>query len=217
MDPQLQGAEQGAITGATAGAAFGPWGAAIGGLGGAAIGYFGTPKRPKYNVQPEYDQNKALAAMSAFGQNAAVRRGEDQLDQDSAEAMYNAQRYSSNTNSLLNTLRSITGSKIQGKRQLAGMDAQYQQQGRQQLAGANVASAEEADKAWNYNVNMPYQLQLEQQQQLNKYGAETGWKFMDYLNAKNTLNRGFMAGYGPAYYPDEAAAGNYDYTGESGG
>ena len=46
---------------------------------------------------------------------------------------------------------------------------------------SNTALAEEKDKAWNYNVNEPYQNQMNYLVQKKRARTETAWKMMDFV------------------------------------
>jgi len=188
MDDQTSGALRGASTGALAGASFGPIGAAVGGVAGGLIGYFGTPKRPKYDINPENEQNKALAQQEAFGQSRAITQGNDMADQIAAQDINTTQQYSSNAGTILNTLKAINNNRNQTKQGLAIADANIRSIGRGKLMGANAASIDEKDKAWNYNVNQPYQNQIAQNREMMRGNAENFWKLLDYSRAGKLLS-----------------------------
>lgn len=189
-DDQWRAAGTGAVTGALAGSEFGPIGAGVGALAGGALGYFGTPKRPKYNVLPESDQNKALAATSAFGVSPAVSQGIAQAEQDAAEATNTAQNYSANTGSILNVLKSVNANKNQTIRGYMGDLGQQQTVGRSQLMGANLGAIDEQDKAWNFNTNLPYQNRVAQNREFQKGSMENYWRLLDSIRARNTYGAG---------------------------
>lgn len=191
---QWRGAASGAASGAIIGSEILPgWGTAIGGLVGGAAGYFGTPKRPKYNVLPESDQNKALATTSAFGVSPAVSQGISQAEQDAAEATNTAQNYSANTGSILNVLKSVNANKNQTIRGYMGDLGQQQTVGRSQLMGANLGAIDEQDKAWNFNTNLPYQNRVAQNREFQKGSMENYWRLLDSIRARNTYGGGAVA------------------------
>lgn len=190
MNSEAEGALGGAVSGAEEGSFFGLPGAAVGALGGAALGYLKGKSRPKYKVNPQYTDNVALAEGRAFGTNTAIDQGNNQLDQDQAEGINNAQRYSSSASSILNTLSSLTGKKMQSQRALVGDNAQLQVQGANQLQDANRALAEENDKAWNYNNNMPYQNMVEDINKAQPAIAENLGKRKDLLASLKALGLG---------------------------
>lgn len=213
MDSQIQqglsGALNGGITGFAAGGPIGPIGALIGAVGGGALGALGgQKKRPKYNISPEVDENKALAAGSAFGLNPAIQTGLNQADQAAAEDVNTAQNYTANTGSILNVLRSINSNRNMTKQNLLGQGAQIQAQGKAQLAQANQQAIDEKDKAWNYNQNQPYQNQVAGNRDLMKGTTENFWRLLDSLHAQNLLNPAQGAGLGPAHGSGAASAGS---------
>ncbi len=161
------------------------------GLGAQAVGgllsSLGTMGRPKYQIQPEVRQNQALGAAAAFGKNAAISGGEAMADQTAAQDVNTAQQYSSNAGTILNTLKAINSNRNQTKQGLAISDAQLRSQGRTQLMGANAAAIDEADKAWNYNTNQPYQNRVGAVRDFAKGGTENFWKMLDYSRAANLL------------------------------
>lgn len=182
---QWRGAASGAVSGALLGTEILPgWGTAIGAVAGGALGYFGTPKRPKYNLLPESDQNKALASQAAFGTSQATSQGVAQAEQDAAEATNTAQNYSANTGSILNVLKSVNANKNQTIRGYMGDLGQQQTVGRSQLMGANLSAIDEQDKAWNYNVNLPYQNRVAQNREFQKGSMENYWRLLDSIRAR---------------------------------
>lgn len=122
-------------------------------------------KRPEYAISEQYYDNQALARAAAFGRDRAVQQQEENIEQESANAIGMAGQYSNSASGILNTLSSITNSKNQALRNLAIDESAIQRTKMQDLYGANVGLAEEEDKAFEYNVNMPYQKKLEMLQE----------------------------------------------------
>jgi len=188
MDAQAQGALSGAESGALLGTEIEPGiGTAIGAIGGGILGYFGTPKRPNYNLQDEASQNKALGMGAAFGQNRAITEGNSMADQTASQDINTAQQYSSNAGTILNTLKAINNNRNQTKQGLSISDANLRASGRGTLMGANSGMIDEADKAWNYNVNQPYQNQVAANRDMMKGNTENFWKLLDYSRANKLL------------------------------
>lgn len=192
MNDKAAGAVRGGATGATIGTEILPgWGTAIGAVGGAALGYFLTPNRPKYTIDPAVAANQALGQQAAFGTNAAISKGQSQADQQEAQDVNTAQNYTSNTGQILNVLRSANSNRNATNQNLSIANSEAQSQGRSQLMGANNAAIDEKDKAWNYNVNQPYQNQVAGNRNFQQGNSQNWWKLLDSLNAKKTLNSGF--------------------------
>lgn len=116
-----------------------------------------TANAPKYDIQDEAYQNQAIAKAAAYGRNRAIESQQSQLDQDTSNAVGAAKDITSSTSGLLSTLAAISAQKDTARRGLAQQEAQIQQQNTGQLLDANQAMIDEKDKAWNYNVNEPYQ------------------------------------------------------------
>lgn len=117
--------------------------------------------RPKYQMSEEYLNNQAMARAAAFGRDRSIMQQEENLEQEAADAIGQAQQYSTSASGILSTLASISGSKNAALRNLAVDEATIQRGRMQDLYGANQAVAEEQDKEFEYNVNMPYQKKLE--------------------------------------------------------
>jgi hypothetical protein len=122
-------------------------------------------ERPEYKISEEYSNNQGLARNAAFGRDRSIMAQENNLEQQSADAIGVASQYSNSASGILATLSSITDSKNQALRNLAGDEAAIQRTKMQDLYGANVAMAEEQDKAFEYNVNTPYQKTIERLQE----------------------------------------------------
>lgn len=116
--------------------------------------------RPQYKVQSEASQNQAIARSQVYGRNRAIQNQETQLNQDTSNAVADIKDVTSGTSGLLSTLSAIQANKDQTRRNFAGQEAQIQQQNTGQLLNTNQAMIDEQDKAWNFNVNEPYQNQI---------------------------------------------------------
>lgn len=124
--------------------------------------------RPKYEMSDQYLDNQALARSAAFGRDRSIQQQEDNIEQQSADAIGMAGQVSNSASGILATLSSITDSKNSALRNLAVDEASIQRGKLQDLYGANTAIAEEQDKEFEYNVNMPYQKKLEYLQNRKK-------------------------------------------------
>lgn len=115
---------------------------------------------PKYQISDEAYKNQAIARQQAYGRDSATQIQESQLDQDSANAAYQAANATSSTNSLTATIAAINAGKANARRDLAAQEASLQGQRKSQLINVNNQMIDEKDKAWNYNFNMPYQMKI---------------------------------------------------------
>jgi hypothetical protein len=135
--------------------------------------------RPKYSISPEYSQNQAIAKNQAYGRNRAIMNAEQNIAAQQAMALSAAKRTSASGNSILASLSTNNQNANQAYNDLAGQEASLQMQGQQNLMGANIAMGEERDKEWNYNVNEPYQNQIQQARERRKYANELAMKGVD--------------------------------------
>jgi hypothetical protein len=156
-------------------------------VGGAAMGIAGglqerdarkrldtlLSNRPIYQIQPEYRLNQKLANQTRdmYGRltNTSKLPGqqyaENQLGQNASNAISSASMYGVNNPAMLSQLaQNALQSQNQGINQLNIEGAQNRQanygnfaNATQDVQNTNTAMAEEKDKAWNYNVNEPYQ------------------------------------------------------------
>lgn len=174
----LSGAGTGAATGAAIGSVVPGIGTAIGAVGGAIVGGVagalkGRKRRkekekldkllkqsPKYEVNEEAFQNQALARSQAFGRDRAIQMREQQLEQDTANAVTDAKDITTGTSSLLSTIAAIQANKDVATRSLAQDEASLRANNMRQLMAVNNAVIDEKDKAWNFNQNMPFQMKV---------------------------------------------------------
>jgi hypothetical protein len=117
-------------------------------------------KAPKYNISKQAFENQAIARQEAYGRNQAIQTAEEGMDQSAADAAYQAANYTTSTSALQATIAAINAGKITSMRDLASQEAQLKSQGKSQLINVNNQFIDEQDKAWNYNVNMPYQMRI---------------------------------------------------------
>lgn len=127
--------------------------------------------RPKYNINSEAGTNQAIAGNQAayannqlYGQDQTKMLADQQVDANMANGVNAAQQSSNSTAGILSAIAGMNTGANQAKRQNA-IDASGRLQDKQglamqansQLMGANNAMIDEKDKAWNFNVNEPYQ------------------------------------------------------------
>jgi len=135
--------------------------------------------RPKYQIQDEAFETQALAKNQAFGRDRGIQLAEENIMTSGADAMGQAQQVSGSTNALLDTLAGITGNQNENFRELGVNEAQIQSDRMKDLYGANNAMIDEQDKAWNFNVNEPYQNQLQALRDKKKHRQELLGKAID--------------------------------------
>lgn len=139
--------------------------------------------RPQYSIQPEAYETQALAKNMAFGRDRALQQQEQNIETGAADAIGQAQQVSGSTNAILDTIAGITNSKNQSLRSLAVDEASLQSQRMRDLYGANSAMIDEQDKAWNFNVNEPYQNQIQELRLRRKAKQENLFKILDTLSS----------------------------------
>lgn len=135
--------------------------------------------RPQYQIQPEAFDNQAIAKSRAFGRDRTIQMAEENVDRDLATNVGQAKNISSNTGAILDTLRSLGTGAMETKRGLAGAEAQIQGQKFGDLYNTNNAMIDERDKAWNYNVNEPYQNKIQQLRDQRKFRQDMLFKALD--------------------------------------
>lgn len=113
--------------------------------------------RPKYEIAEEAYQNQVTAKNAAYGRDNATVNAEQQMAKNTADSMAAAKGVSSSGAGIMALLNSTEASNNAEKVNLANQEAQAQEAGKADLAQANAAMAEEKDKAFDYNVNQPYQ------------------------------------------------------------
>jgi hypothetical protein len=117
--------------------------------------------RPKYEIPDEAAQNQAAARAQAYGRDRSIQMQEENIGQEAANAASAAKDVSGSTSALLSTIAAINANKTGQLRGLAQDEAAMQAGKMQNMYAANTAMVDEKDKAWNYNVNMPYQQKLQ--------------------------------------------------------
>jgi hypothetical protein len=117
--------------------------------------------RPKYQIADEAFETQASARSQAYGRDRSIQMQQQDVEQNAANAASMARDVSGSTTSLLSTIAAINAGKNDTQRGLASDEAAMQQGKLQNMYAANNAVIDEKDKAWNYNVNMPYQQKLQ--------------------------------------------------------
>lgn len=136
-------------------------------------------KRPKYNISQQYGDNQGLAKANAFGRDRSSMIQESNIEQDAANATAQGKDVASSSSGLLNMLSQITSNKNNALRGVASDEAAIQQQKLGQVFATNKDMAEEQDKAWDYNVNQPYQNKIQDLRLRRKNRSEMLGKILD--------------------------------------
>ena len=161
-------------------------GGVVGGLIGAGTALAGTitarknEKRlkkelanaPKYQITDEAKSNQALAKANAFGRDRAIEQAGEDVSRSAENAANQARDVTSSSSALLSTIAQIQGNKNDALRSLGQADAASRQQKLLNLQGVNSDMIDEKDKAWNYNVNMPFQNRVAMYRDKMKYGQD---------------------------------------------
>jgi hypothetical protein len=129
-------------------------------------------QRPTYTINEEAFENQALAKSAAFGRDRSVQMQEQQLEQDASNAVSQAKDVTSSTSGLLSTIASIQSNMSTAGRDLATTEAQIKREKMQDLYGANEAMINEKDKAFDFNVNQPYQNKIQSLRDRKKARSE---------------------------------------------
>jgi hypothetical protein len=135
--------------------------------------------RPQYEIQKEYEANQGLAANQAYGRDRAVTNAETQIDSQAANAFEAARQSSSSTPALMAALTGVQNNATAARGDLVDQEQQSRARGMNNMMQTNSAMAEEKDKAWNTNVNEPYQNQVQRLRDKQKFGRDLLMKGID--------------------------------------
>jgi len=135
--------------------------------------------RPQYVINDEYYDNSALAKARAFGRDRTIQMAEENVDKDVASATGQAKNISGSTGAVLDTLRAVASGGMDTKRNLATQEVGLRDQRMNDLYNTNTQLAEEKDKAWNFNVNEPYQNKIMALRQKRRFRQELAMKAVD--------------------------------------
>jgi len=147
--------------------------------------------RPQYQVNDEAYENQSIAKNQAFGRNRAIQQGEEDVDQSAANAVSQAKGVSGSTAGLLDTIATINSNATGAKRDLAGQESQIKQQNVGQLMDTNQQMIDEKDKAWNFNINEPYQNTIQSLRDKKRFRQELAMKGIDFAAS---LGSSFIGG-----------------------
>lgn len=134
---------------------------------------------PQYQIQDEAYENQALAKNMAFGEDRGLMQAEENIRTQSANAIGNVQQVSNSTQAIIDAMANITGQENQSLADVGVQKANVQSDRMRDLYGANNAMIDEQDKAWNFNVNEPYQNQVQALRDRKKFRQELLGKAID--------------------------------------
>jgi len=128
-------------------------------------------KRPTYSVDGGYQTNVDEAAALAKGRIKQFSNAEAKADQAMANSAELAKGFSGNNTSMaIGSLIAAQNQRNEAQRDVLGAESAFQANAMQNLASQRQALAEEQDKAFNYNKNMPYQNIREEAINSRNYG-----------------------------------------------
>lgn len=151
---------------------------------------------PTYKRNKAYDENIALARTNLYAPDREAQIARTDIDEGTADAIGRAREFAGSTSSLLDTLATLNTGRNKALRGLTQDQAAIRQQKLATLMGANVMSAEEDDKAWNYNVNQPYQNRVQETVDREKWRRENESNALDTILA---IGSSFIPGIGNAF------------------
>jgi hypothetical protein len=149
---------------------------------------------PKYKIQGEAFENQAIAKSQAFGRDRDIQMQQENISQEASNAASEASKVSNSTTSLLSTIAAINANKNQNLRGLSQDEAGMRKGKMQDLYGANNAMIDEKDKAWNYNINMPYQMKIAALRDRIQANAEMSMAGVNYEASTSSAMMGSMGG-----------------------
>lgn len=137
-------------------------------------------RAPKYKIQDEAYENQAVAKNQAYGRDRTIQMQQENIEQEAATASGQAKDVTNSTSDLLSTIAAINANKNTNLRGLSQDEAALQNVKMQNLYGVNNAMIDEKDKAWNYNINMPYQMKIAALRDKIQSNSEMSAKGVDY-------------------------------------
>lgn len=149
-------------------------------------------RAPQYTINDEAYQNQAVAQGQAFGMDRGIQTQRQNIEADAATAANQAKNVTNSTSSLLSTIASINSNKNQTLRGLTQDEASLKNQKIQQLYQVNNQMIDEKDKAWNYNVNMPYQMKIAALRDKVKANTEMSMAGVNYEASTSSAFMGSM-------------------------
>lgn len=128
--------------------------------------------RPTYEISEEYQTNINLAQKLATGRSKSFLFAEQNIRQGAAQSVENLTNITGDVGSILQTLGAINSRKNEAYRNLYADESRLEDTRVDRLIETQKDLAEEKDKAFEYNVNTPYQLRLQELRERRKSRQE---------------------------------------------
>jgi hypothetical protein len=142
--------------------------------------------RPKFNISQGYQdafksyQNMANSNLPGYD----IMKG--QIDQSGAQAQSNLERGAMSSNQLMSGALSSQDKELKAIQNLGLMSAQWKSQQQQNLIQGQQMMGQQQDKAWDYNVNQPWEIKANMA--ANKAGVGQQNLFAGLQDMGSTLN-----------------------------
>ena len=108
----------------------------------------------------------------AAGEMPGMQRYEDLIGETTARAMTGAERGSISSNVYMGAVQSAQDKELQALQNLAMMGAKYKTEAMQNLAGAQTQMGQLQDQAFEYNVNVPWNIRATMAQEKIQAGGQ---------------------------------------------
>ena len=131
--------------------------------------------RPKYNIPEAYMKSLGIFQRLATAEMPGMQQQEQLIGETTARAMTGAERGSISSNVYQGAVQSAQDRELQALQNLAMMGANYKTQAMQNLAGAQTQMGQLQDQAFEYNVNVPWNIKANMAQSKIQAGGENLW------------------------------------------
>ena len=128
--------------------------------------------RPQYNIPEAYMKSLGIYQNLAAGEMPGMQRYEQMIGESTSRAMTGAERGAISSNVYQGAVSSAQDRELQALQQLAQMGVQYKTQTMQNLAGAQTQMGQLQDQAFEYNVNVPWNIRANMAQSKIQAGGE---------------------------------------------
>lgn len=113
--------------------------------------------RPQYTISKESADNQSAAKKAASTRDLATVNAEQQIAQNAANANAAATGSSASGAGVLAAMSGVNAGTAASGSRVAAQEAQSNAVKRSAVMQSNASMVDEKDKAWDYNVNQPYQ------------------------------------------------------------